>query len=235
MVSYSMRKILHKQKLSGFTLVELIVVISIAVIISGISLYQFYKQRAGSTIQSTAEEIALNIRQAQSNALAVRSTGGLVPVYQNGYGIYFSLTPGTNPQQDATPTSYVSFIDYTATGSSSGWDRAYLESSVPKPCGNPMVGDHECIEKISLPTGDRITSLEVCNATCATTSILAVSFVRPNLDAYFCTTPTTAAPPGCSSSPYSYIKINISSTGQTASDALTRSIYVWSTGQVSIQ
>ncbi len=230
-----MKKIFKKQKLSGFTLVELIIVVSIAVIISGISLYQFYKQRNGSTIQSTAEEIALNIRRAQSNALAVRSTGGVVPVYQNGYGLYFKLSPGTNPQQDATPTSYISFIDYTAVGSSSGWDRAYLQSATPKSCGNPMVGDHECIEKINLPNGDRITGLEVCNATCATADLLAITFVRPNLDAYFCTTPTTAAPPGCSISPYAYIKINISSTGQVATDALTRSIYVWSTGQVSIQ
>lgn len=228
-----------KQNQNGFTLIEMVVVISLVIIISSIAVFQFSKQRKGIYLEATAEEISLAIRSAQTRALAVRSTGGLVPSYQNGYGIHFELGNPGNPQ-DAGEMSYVLFTDYEATpGIPGNWDRAYLRNFNPgAPCGSPQQTIDECVEKTNIATGDKITSLSVCSTSGGTPSCNAVlpgqgldiTFLRPNLDAYFCT-----ISPGNGGCMGLVPTIGYAEIGLTSPIGTTKTVKVWSTGQISIE
>ena len=206
----------------GFTLIEMIIVVAMIAIIAAISISQFVKNKQNSTVQNIAEELALNIRRAQSLALAVQPTGTGLGSFQNGYGIYLDLNKSN---------SYDLFVDFESTPGTGGWDHAYKNNTTG--CGSPSITNHECLEKISFTSADFIESLELCNTTCTTldsSNPLAITFLRPNLDAYFCTTSYSNG--GCSSStPAGYVKINVSSP----SNEKVKTVLVWSTGQISIE
>lgn len=223
---------------TGFTLIEMIIVVIIVALISVLAIYQFAENRKNASLQSTAEEIALNIRKAQSLALAVNSVGGLLPSYQNGYGIHFErgFLPGN---QDASDQSYVIFTDYETNPGPGGWDRAYLKNiNQMASCGSPAQSVDECVEKINIESGDRISDLAICSnsggtLTCNslnTGDYLDIVFLRPNLDAFFCTIPPTLN--GCRGllPVGSYARITISSPLN-----MNKYINVWSTGQIEIQ
>jgi len=219
---------------SGITLIEIMVVVAIVVIISIIAVYQFSSSNKISHIRTTADDMALNIRKAQSYALAVKSTSSFLRPYQNGYGVHFETGLNSNPQ-DANQNSYIIFTDYELAIGPGGWDRAYLKSSaIGTPCGSPSQNDNECLEKINMPAGDKITTIEVCYTTSGTTSCSSVSsmdivFLRPNLDAYFCTIAPSLG--GCSSYSQSsgLTKVTLTSGNRT------KVINVWSTGQIEIK
>lgn len=86
---------------SGFTLIELVVVLSIFVIISSIILadYPGFSQRVA--LERTAQEIALSIREAETLALSVRESSLLQGEFV-GFGIHFN---------SATPREYILFSD----------------------------------------------------------------------------------------------------------------------------
>ena len=223
----------------GFTLVEIIVVIAIVVIISGIMVFQFASTRRGANLENIVESISLNIRKAQTMALAVRSTGNsLIPAYQNGYGVHFSLG-GLNGPQDASIFSYILFTDYEGVPGPGLWDRSFLQNMNPMTsCGNPKQTIDECVEKFNLDQGYTITNLEVCSMSFGTPSCTAltpgqrldITFLRPNLDAYFCTVAPSSF--GCTGSmpTNGYAKITVTSPTGTK-----KSVSVWSTGQISIE
>lgn len=228
-----------KHKAQGFTLIEMIVVVSIVAILAVITLFQFAAYRKGVNIETTAEEIALNLRRAQSMALAVRSTGGtILPIYQSGYGIHFELSPSLG-NQSASDTSYILFTDFESVPGPGGWDRSYLANfNMGSLCGNPRQTVDECLERIELAPGDRITGLELCSGSGGSGSCtplspgqpLDITFLRPNLDAYFCTTPPSAG--GCQGlfPTVGYAKITV-----TSPNGVVKSVSVWSTGQISIE
>lgn len=234
------KKHLHNKKQAGFTLIEMIVVVLIVAIMATISVLQFSSKRRGVHLDSTVEEIALNLRKAQSLALAVRSTGGtLLPQYQNGYGVHFEIGPSLSHSSGASSTSYILFTDFEGLPGPGRWDRAYLKNLNPgTKCGNPIQTLNECYEQITIESGDQITSLELCSIVGSVPSCnkilpgtgLDITFLRPNLDAYFCTNPATAG--GCTNSlpNAGYARIRVTSpTGST------KSVSVWSTGQISIE
>lgn len=221
------------KKQSGYTLVEIIVVVAIVAIIAAISVAQFVAQKKGSTIQNTAEQLALNIRKAQSQAMAVHPTGTGVGAYKNGYGIYLNLLGGGG-EQNTDNKSYILFVDFEATPGAGGWDRSYKKNMAITACGNPssLSNGDECQQKFSFGTDDYISKIETCDVNSSGCSnlgnnVLAITFLRPNLDAYFCTSP----PSGCPSAvPQGHINIEITSPIGTK-----KIVSVWSTGQISIQ
>ncbi len=82
-----MRKIKCTRKGAGFTIIELLVVITIIVITSGFVVVNFKKASESGKLQRTTQQIIQNIRKAQDMALSsveVRDT-----IY-NYYGVYFN-------------------------------------------------------------------------------------------------------------------------------------------------
>lgn len=74
----------HNKK--GFTLVELLVVISIISIISGVMVVNFRTSEQTNKLQRSAQQVVQGLRKAQGMALFSSEHGGEVYDY---YGIYF--------------------------------------------------------------------------------------------------------------------------------------------------
>lgn len=92
---------------SGFTLVELMVSISIFTIISIGLFINYPKFREGISLKRTVQEIALSVREAQVSAISVKESGGKFP----GYGVYFDVN---------SPSSFILFVDFDGDGEYSG-------------------------------------------------------------------------------------------------------------------
>jgi prepilin-type N-terminal cleavage/methylation domain-containing protein len=80
-------------KESGFTIIELAVVISIMVIISGVALVNHTKFGNSILLTNLAYDISLSIRQAQQFGTAVRSASGS---FDTGYGVRFERSDKTH-------------------------------------------------------------------------------------------------------------------------------------------
>lgn len=107
----------------GFTLIEMIIVISIFVIISTIMLADFpgFSQRVA--LERTAQEIALSFREAETEALSVGEAAfgtGIFP----GFGVHFSIS---------SPREYILFADLNNNnvydGVSEEVDHFFIEKS----------------------------------------------------------------------------------------------------------
>jgi len=85
---------------SAFTLVELIVVISVIVILSTFIFINYRSSENQFSLQRSANKLALDIRKIQEMAMSVREYRGSAP--QGGYGVYLTT---------AEPASYILFAD----------------------------------------------------------------------------------------------------------------------------
>ena len=83
---------------SGFTLVEMIVVISIIALISTIMLTNYRGGQKESTLQRAAQQVVSDLRRAQNMAISTKELGTTY-----GYGVYFNSS--------GYPTSYILFAD----------------------------------------------------------------------------------------------------------------------------
>ena len=77
-----------RDAVSGFSLIELLVTISIIIIISGLVFFNHSRFNSGVLIENLAYEMSLTIRQAQSFGWRVKETGG---GFDEGYGVFFDL------------------------------------------------------------------------------------------------------------------------------------------------
>jgi len=94
---------------NGFTLVELLVSISIIILISGILFANYRQGEKQFALQRSANKLAQDIRRAQQMAMSAEETdlGGQVPpgqefVPEGGFGVYFD---------EGNPYSYIIFAD----------------------------------------------------------------------------------------------------------------------------
>lgn len=93
---------------AGFTLVELIVVITIATILMTVMIIQQNKWNDRLVVNTQAYETALMIRQAQFYALGVKgNSSGTGDNFDVAYGVSFDIT---------LPNQYVFFIDKNKNG-----------------------------------------------------------------------------------------------------------------------
>ena len=79
---------------SGFTLIELIVVVGILVVISSIILANYSKFGGQILLRNLAYDVALSIREAQVYGISARSFLGAQ--FASGHGVYFSFNEGNN-------------------------------------------------------------------------------------------------------------------------------------------
>lgn len=97
---FSLFSYFNRVKRGGFTLIEIIVVMSIITLISSLTLYNFRAGNNESRIAGAAQKFALNIRKAQNMAASSVVFKGQIPA---GYGIYVSAR---------NAASYVLFADF---------------------------------------------------------------------------------------------------------------------------
>src|SRR3989344_5656543 len=200
----------------GFTLVEMLVVISIFTIITGVTMANLPAFRDKTTLDLIAQEIAITIRQAQVYGIGTREAESAGLEFTS-YGIYFDPN----------------------NSSGSGLDKKslYLYADKKNPESSPagVVGfsddDGSVVEEFVIRGGAEITQLLSCSGTPCTfppavnatnLSTLDIFFQRFYPDAKF--VDIVPAP--------NYIKIVIQSTRDVNNK---REIEVWSTGQISVK
>jgi Tfp pilus assembly protein FimT len=152
---------------NGFTLAEMIISVSIVFLISSVALFSYSAFSDGLNISSAAQELSLEIRQAQIYGLAVKEKTVGSGQFANGYGIHISLDD---------PTNYYIFVDQNN-------NNKYDGDTTCAPGG-------ECVEKNSLRNGVSVTV--ICGAafggavSCPLNPSIRsmdVMFLRPNPDA----------------------------------------------------
>jgi len=154
------KKILKINRKGGLTFIELIVVIGIFATLSGVILFNSGSFTSNITLQNLANQIALQLKKAQTNSISGANSLLFSVPYKPSYGIYFDTTLVQNQKQ------FDYFGDFNNNGQKDG--------SI---C-NPLA---ECQDRITIQTGDRISNLYAgCNV-----DTLHITFKRPFPDASF--------------------------------------------------
>jgi prepilin-type N-terminal cleavage/methylation domain-containing protein len=190
---------------SGFTLVELLITITIFVIITGVVLVNSNSFNNSVLLSNFAYDVALTIKQAQSFGVNVKesSTGS----FTTSYGIYFDTSQSN--------TNFVLFNDANN-------DKKYSDVGGVTSCPTNSL---ECIQRYSMKSGSYIQNICVGNddQSCTTqASQLLILFVRPNLNAIIYANGGGTA--------YNYAKISLA-----AGNNATSSVVVTSIGQIFVK
>lgn len=170
-----MKKILSKEKTKisilkkGFTLVELMVVVSIMAIMSTLIIFNSSGLNSGVLLSNTVYEVGLIIRDAQVAGLGARvlSAEGGVATTSN-QGVYFDIT---NPEK---------IIFFADLNKSNNYTPLPPEESQIYNIENKRAGKILKICKI-------ITNPGTGTDTCTEIASLNIIFKRPNPEAYFYT------------------------------------------------
>jgi prepilin-type N-terminal cleavage/methylation domain-containing protein len=154
-----------KQKQKGFTLVELLVTISIFVILTGIVLWNQTKFNSTILLTNLAYDTALTIRQAQSYGINIKefNTDQFVP-----YGVHF----------EENSKSFILFAD-------TGYDPDN-PSAVNNYEGetDECLSIHGCVSRYSIKRGNYVSNIEAFDgSTSISKEQLEIVFKRPNPDA----------------------------------------------------
>lgn len=154
----------HRKK-EGFTLVEMMVSLSIVTLIMTTVLFSYSSFSDRLALSSAGQELALAVRQAQTYGLTVREVKSTPGVFDKAYGVFFDTNDSSN---------YYLFAD-----SLSAANNTYESGS-----GNCASVTTECIEKFTLRNG--ITVSNICNESACPPSFstkMHITFLRPNPDA----------------------------------------------------
>lgn len=166
---------IKQKKQSGFTVVELIVVITIFAALTSVVLFRFSDFDENIKLQNLAQQIALQIRRAQTAG----SQGEVPPVITPSnwvptYGVYFDTS--APPLQ-----TFTYFVDLNSDG-----DSGYQLYSGTGNCTQK----EECLAEISIATTQEIEKLCVNLKNdnksiddCYTVDELHITFTRPSLEA----------------------------------------------------
>jgi len=145
----------RKANLTGFTLIELIVVITIIAVLSTIVLITFRTGQEQFTLQRSAHILAQDIRRAQELAMRAEEFHGIIP--RGGFGIYLNLNRvvGTYPH---LTSYYILFADCNENRSYDG------EATICRSL-TPGVYFSEQIERREIERGVRITEISTLSPT----------------------------------------------------------------------
>lgn len=146
------------EKCKGFTLVELLVSVSIIALISSISLFEGNKLLEINALSGATQQLSLAIREAQSYGISVKESPQSAGQFTYGYGVAFDLSD---------PYSIFIFSDVNGN---SLYDGTTACTS-------------ECVEKITIK--DNISISQLCAIESVTTCNASIqrfhiAFLRPN-------------------------------------------------------
>lgn len=195
---------------AGFTLVELLVTITMFVIITGVVLINSNTFDNTVLLHNFVYDVALTIKQAQIYGVNTLESGsGLFNTQLQGYGVYFDRS---------IPNGNTHFVLFNDTNS----DKKYPDVTT-------CLTDSECIQKYSMTKGTFIQSICVVGnsgGNCNEVNQLSILFIRPNPEALiFVNNGQSIQSP----SPQ-YAKIILSSAG-----GATSSVVVTSVGQIYVK
>ena len=191
---------------AGFSLIELMVTISIAVIVTGAVIINYTSFNSTTLLQSQAFELALDIKEAQSFGVSVQSSG---TAFREAYGIYVDL--------DAN--EYQLFQDDTSSGVDLRYD------------SGEEIGDTHALD-----SRFQISQICVKVASAGSPSCnkrqLSMAFNRPDFDTNYAYT-ANASPSNLANVGIilDYVEIYIQST---ADASFERVVTVYPSGQVSL-
>lgn len=147
----------------GFTLVEMIVVVGIITLISGLVLVNNNSFSGNVILQNLAYDIALSVRQAQVYGISVQRFNG---IFGSAYGMHFQV-------DSSNASTYALFAD------------ALDPVNGLYDCPSPGTASCELVQSTTVGQGYRISSVCVTSAggTQQCGSRLDVTFKRPEPDA----------------------------------------------------
>jgi Tfp pilus assembly protein FimT len=204
-----------KMTKKGFTIVELMITVTIMMIMTLVVFFNYNKFNESSLISALAYDMSLTIRQAQVYGIASREAGVNQSVsigsassndFKFAYGVHFELS---------NPNSFIFFVDTNENGK--------YDSEVDL---------HESLQTYSFQRGIKIKELcfvgvpssSGCNSngSMKTAGTLDITFLRPD--------PEAKIKPNNASGAVSFGTIYL----QNASNDLFKSVSVYSTGQISV-
>lgn len=176
---------------SGFTFMELIVVIAIMAIMESIIMFNYKDFTSNISLKNLASDIALSIKKAQTLALSGRSDGfaqdtdldinNFANRQSPTYGAFFANDADGTVQNVHKQNEFVIFKDRDFSGD-------YYAGSDCETVNIPGTNT-ECLDRITVPTKEKIDKICVDVGTqaetCSVNSFkgLAITFKRPYPDA----------------------------------------------------
>ncbi|QQR49932.1 type II secretion system protein [Candidatus Nomurabacteria bacterium] len=194
----------------GLTFIELIVVLSIVGAISSTVLFQFGSFSSNVTLQNLAQDIALIIKKAQTNAISGSLSSGFIAGQAPSYGVNFDTTSGN--QNKFNYFRDIGTVGITPDGILNG------------NCNNPGASGNECLGVTTIQSSDTIVSLCDGGGKC-TYKNLSVTFSRPFPDPTFRTKTAGVAVPLTTGGAQIVIQ---------SAKGLKKTIIIWPIGQISV-
>lgn len=241
---------------TGFSLIELMVTITIFVIITSITLTNYPKFGNKLSLDLLAQDIALSLRQAQisgSSVLGSRSGGTGSPRVFGAYGVHFEAPRSDGGSANFT-YPYLLFADITPTSNVMKYDgpSAY-DFSQELTCDEPQLSDlnnggspNECLQRFLISGFNKVKVLcsnfessgvdadkrvdNCLNNPDNQIGVLDIIFIRPNLDAKF-TIGDGINPPVGSFGSVSNVGIVL----ESPRGDYRATVVVWKTGQISVE
>ncbi len=211
----------------GFTMIELMVTVSIFVIITTLLLANYPRFSSRIVLENMAYQIALSTRQAQTFGLSVRTFETGLDIFPT-YGVHFSFS-GVTLNDPTNSRNFLIFADILPGGQNMG-------NGLYDGISDCSVAGGECIEQLTIQSTDKIVYLcgnlktfggtvEIPNGGDCSLTSLDVSFSRPDPDANI--------------SGYSLLAGQVSFTDAEivleSPRGDRKTIVVWSTGQISVE
>ena len=209
---------------SAFSLVEILIVLALLFIMTGISLNNYDRFGREVELENAAYELALTVRQAQFFGINRSEQFGATFDNPQPYGIFFDLD---GFEQGMSDQSFVMFID-------NNLDRQFAEND-NNLGGNELCNENPSDECISLFTFNRSVFISsICmgadELSCTDLGSIGsgvrvahISFKRPNPDAEILHDNNTT--------PYAYARITLSSP---VAEIPSKSISIGAAGLISI-
>ncbi len=214
----------------GFSLIELIITVSIMLIVTSAVLFRQAKFSSDVLITDMAYEVALSIRDAAVSGLSSKASS-TIP-YKTGYGVHFEPAP-----DGGSPNSFINFIDVSevpilesVSDESNIFDYYYTTQDDVNQTGGVDVID----KVIELTQGQTIKQYcargdggWICGPD-SSKHVLNIVYVRPNPDAHITMGTKAGGPDGVKT--YSEAKIVV----QSGLGDKCRTVSVSVSGQISV-